>query len=127
MAKRFFNISAIAVIFFLQAATLIYACPYFYSSGVNTLLAFADRAPENKAPCGETEKDQSASHCYQMPYSLVSSPSTVSSFSSSLTAIGLLGENAGLARAPLSHASVVKTWTSFSSMPPVFLYQILRI
>lgn len=127
MAKRFFNISAIAVIFFLQASSLVYACPDFYSLGANTHVTSTENMPAHRFPCGETEKNQSSSPCYRMPDSLVSAASTEISLSSRSIAKELLTENSGLSHALLSHAPVVISWNPFPGILLIFLYQVLRI
>ena len=127
MIKRLFNATAIAVIIFLQAGSLVYACPYFYSPRANTPVASTDRAPGHRSPCGGAGNNSSSSSCYRTPYNLVSPTSTGISFSSPSMARDLLTENSSLSHAQLPHAPVVTAWNIFPRISLVFLYQVLRI
>jgi len=127
MAKRFFNISAIAVIFFLQAASLIYACPGFYRLGENAPLTAMDKMPGSNSPCNNTEESGSLVPCYQLPYASVSSPAAGVLLSSSPGVEGLWNEDSDFFYGPLLRDLLVTGWSSPPAISLLSRCQVLRI
>ena len=127
MGKRLLNTTALAVIIFLQAASLVYACPGFYTMFLASQQASMDKGMGGEVPCGQTEKQGSPPVCYQVLINgfLYSSAGITVSASSDTRAISAVTPDLSYAlftSVPLAHP-----WQSFHKPSLVLLYRVLRI
>ena len=127
MGKRLLNTTALAVIIFLQAASLVYACPGFYTMFLASQQASMDKGMGGEVPCGQTEKQGSPPVCYQVLINgfLYSSAGITVPASSDTRAISAVTPDLSYAlftSVPLAHP-----WQSFHKPSLVLLYRVLRI
>ncbi len=127
MARRLFQATALAVFFFFQAASLVYACPGFYRLGENAPLAAMDKMPGSNSPCKDAGESGSSSLCYQMPYAPVSSPAAGFSPSSRPIGTTLWNDDAGFFYGPLFQDPLLTAWSSPPAISLLSRCQVLRI
>ncbi len=129
MVKRLLKTTALTVILFLQAASLVYACPGFYtmSRASHSQKASMDNGTGGKAPCEATDKQGSPSACYRIPFNgfLYSSVGITVPASSDARAISAVMPD--LSHALFTSAPFAHPWQSLHKPSLVLLYRVLRI
>jgi len=127
MGKRLLNTTALAVIIFLQAASLVYACPGFYTMFLASQQASMHKGMGGEVPCGQTEKQGSPPVCYQVPINgfLYSSAGITVPASSDTRAISAVTPD--LSHALFTSAPFAHPWQSLHKPSLVLLYRVLRI
>ena len=129
MGKRLLNTTALTVILFLQAASLVYACPGFYTMSMasHSQKASMDNGTGGKVPCGQTEKQGSPPVCYQVPINGLLSSSPVVTVPASSDARAISAVTPDLSYALFTSAPFAHPWQSFHKPSLVLLYRVLRI
>jgi len=129
MGKRLLNTTALTVILFLQAASLVYACPGFYTMSMasHSQKASMDKGMGGEVPCGQTEKQGSPPVCYQVLINgfLYSSAGITVPASSDTRAISAVTPD--LSHALFTSAPFAHPWQSLHKPSLVLLYRVLRI
>ena len=129
MVKRLLKTTALTVILFLQAASLVYACPDFYTMSMasHSQKASMDNGMGGEVPCGQTEKQGSPPVCYQVPINGFLSSSPVLTVPASSDARAISPVTPDLSHALLTFVPFTHPWQSLHKPSLALLYRVLRI